>query len=66
MLSIKEFYNDKTILITGGTGFLGKSLIEKLLRSCDGVKQIIFLLRSKKGKSIEERIESFKKEVVIL
>lgn len=62
--SISEFYKDKVILISGGTGFIGKSLIEKLLRSCDGVKRILVLIRSKKGKSIEERIETFKKEKV--
>lgn len=63
--SIKEFYKDKVILVSGGTGFLGKTLIEKLLRSCNGVKRIFVLLRSKKGKSPSERIEAFKNEVVI-
>lgn len=63
--SIKEFYKDKVILVSGGTGFLGKTLIEKLLRSCNGVKRIFVLLRSKKGKSASERIEAFKNEVVI-
>lgn len=29
---IQNFYTDKTILITGGSGFLGLLLIEKLLR----------------------------------
>lgn len=30
--SIQEFYKDVTIFITGATGFLGKILLEKLLR----------------------------------
>lgn len=29
---IQQFYENKTILITGGSGFLGILLIEKLLR----------------------------------
>lgn len=30
--SIQEFYKDATVFITGATGFLGKILVEKLLR----------------------------------
>ena len=29
---IQKFYTDKTVLITGGSGFLGLLLVEKLLR----------------------------------
>lgn len=29
---MKNFYRNKTIFITGGTGFLGQIFIEKLLR----------------------------------
>jgi fatty acyl-CoA reductase len=32
-LKIKEFFKDKKILLTGCTGFLGKVLVEKILRS---------------------------------
>lgn len=32
-LKLKEFYKDKIILLTGCTGFLGKVLVEKILRS---------------------------------
>lgn len=53
---VQEFYRDATIFITGGTGFLGKSLLEKLLRSCPHIKRIYLLIRSKKDKSSEERI----------
>ena len=29
---IKDFYKNKVVFLTGGTGFIGKLLIEKLLR----------------------------------
>jgi fatty acyl-CoA reductase len=34
---VKEFYRGKNILITGVTGFLGKVILEKLLRTCPDV-----------------------------
>ncbi|XP_043486801.1 fatty acyl-CoA reductase wat-like [Polistes fuscatus] len=52
---IQEFYNGQNIFITGGTGFMGKLLIEKLLRSCPGIKCIYILIRPKKGKEILQR-----------
>lgn len=38
-------------------GFVGKALIEKLLRSCPTLGKIYVLLRAKKGKSIEQRLQ---------
>ncbi|CAO1326836.1 unnamed protein product [Diamesa serratosioi] len=54
---IQRFYNQTNIFITGGTGFMGKILIEKLLRSCPGIDNIYLLVRPKKGKDIHTRIE---------
>jgi fatty acyl-CoA reductase len=48
----------------GGSGFLGKSIIEKLLISCGGVKNIYILMRPKKGQSIENRFECYLKDQV--
>lgn len=56
-LNVKDFFAGQTIFITGVTGFLGKALIEKLLRSCVDLKEIYVLIRPKKGMSIEERLK---------
>ncbi|KAL5007706.1 hypothetical protein ScPMuIL_016512 [Solemya velum] len=55
--SIPEFYNGQTVFITGATGFMGKVLMEKLLRSCPGIRRIYILIRPKRGKNIYERLE---------
>ncbi|XP_043288458.1 uncharacterized protein [Venturia canescens] len=54
---VADFYRDKSVFITGGTGFLGICLIEKLLRCCPDIKNIYMLMRPKKGKEIAERLE---------
>ncbi|XP_054161213.1 putative fatty acyl-CoA reductase CG5065 [Oppia nitens] len=54
---IASFYRDRSIFITGATGFMGKVLVEKLLRSCSDVKHIYILLRSKKGLNPRTRLE---------
>jgi fatty acyl-CoA reductase len=56
---IEEFYKEQTIFLTGGTGFLGKILIEKLLRQCWDLNKIYVLVRPKKGKSSKERFKEF-------
>lgn len=63
--SIQQFYAGKTIFITGASGFMGKVLIEKLLYSCSDLKEIIILMRSKRGKSCEQRVREFSKLPVI-
>ncbi|CAH0385718.1 unnamed protein product [Bemisia tabaci] len=54
---ILEFYKGKNILITGGSGFFGKVLLEKLLRTCGGVNKIYLLMRPKRGKTPSERMK---------
>lgn len=56
-VSIATFYAGRNIFITGGSGFLGKVLIEKLLRSCPEIGHIFILMRPKKGLSIDDRLK---------
>jgi len=55
--SIDVFFAETVILLTGATGFLGKALLEKLLRSCPRVATIFVLIRPKKGLSVEQRFK---------
>lgn len=53
---IINYYKNKSIFITGATGFLGKVLIEKLLRSCYDLNKIYVLVRHKKGQTPQQRL----------
>lgn len=54
--SLKCFYEGKKIFITGGTGFLGRFLLAKLMRM-GNLGEILVLSRPKKQKTNTERME---------
>jgi len=54
---ISQFFDNKTVFITGATGFMGKVLVEKLLRSTN-VKKLLLLIRPKKGVETKLRLAS--------
>lgn len=58
MNPVEAFYENSTVLVTGGTRFLGSVLVEKLLR-CFEVKHIFLLVRSKSGIEVEHRMQNF-------
>lgn len=58
---IADYYAGKSVLITGATGFMGKVLVEKLLRSCPRVSALYLLVRPKAGQSMQERVADMMK-----
>lgn len=61
---VRAFYSGKNFFITGGTGFVGLCLLEKILRSIPDVGKVYLLMRPKKGKEISQRLEEFPKHPV--
>ncbi|XP_045468890.1 fatty acyl-CoA reductase wat-like isoform X1 [Harmonia axyridis] len=55
--NISAVFENGTIFLTGATGFLGKMFLEKLLRSSPKLRRIYMLIRPKKGKDVEERLD---------
>jgi len=53
---IPDFFGGKSIFITGATGFMGKVLLEKLLRSCPELSTLYLLMRPKRGQQPEQRL----------
>lgn len=62
--SVRDFYRGKNIFITGGSGFVGICLLEKILRVLPDHGTIYLLMRPKKGKEISERLEEIKKNQI--
>lgn len=60
---IPETFRNATVLVTGSTGFLGKILVEKILRACP-IKKIAVLVRNKKGINANQRVADIYKQAV--
>ncbi len=54
---LDEAYRDKAVLVTGGTGFLGTALVEKMLRSLPSLGRLYLIVRPSREKSARERFE---------
>ena len=57
--SVDSSFQNKNLLVTGTTGFVGKALLEKLLRDVPGVQRIYILVRpSQEGQTAQQRFEA--------
>ena len=56
-MRIADFYKDRSIFITGSTGFMGKILVEKLLSACPDVHKIYLLMRPLSGRDVQSRLQ---------
>src|SRR5215207_10928791 len=57
MPMLDEAYRGKAVLLTGGTGFLGTALVEKMLRSLPSLGRLYLLVRRSREKGAKERFE---------
>lgn len=53
---VAEALAGQTMLVTGASGFLGKAMLEKLLRTCPKIKKIYVVLRARRGKEPRDRL----------
>ncbi|CAN7998460.1 unnamed protein product [Ixodes hexagonus] len=61
---IADFFAGKSVFLTGITGFLGKVLLEKMLRSCPDIGNIFVLIREKKGQKGRDRLKQILNEAL--
>ncbi|CAN4096693.1 unnamed protein product [Withania somnifera] len=57
-IGITKFLRGKAFLITGATGFLGKVLIEKILRTAPDVNKIFILIKAKNKEVAMQRLKN--------
>ncbi|KAK3916042.1 Putative fatty acyl-CoA reductase [Frankliniella fusca] len=53
---VAEALAGQTLLVTGASGFLGKAMLEKLLRTCPRIKRVYVVLRARRGKAPRDRL----------
>lgn len=65
MSKIQEYFTERTVLVTGATGFLGKAIVEKILRSLPDLRRLYLLIRpQQRGNRTTTALERFENEVL--
>ena len=57
--SVSQFFEGKTIFLTGATGYVGRFLIYKMLKELN-VAKIFICLRGKRNRTVQQRFQEFK------
>lgn len=53
---VNQMFNNRSIFITGASGFIGRVLLEKLLRTYQGINKVYILMRTKKNQQPYDRL----------
>lgn len=53
---VKQMFTGRSVFITGASGFIGRVLLEKLLRCYPGIKSVYILMRQKKNQNPHDRL----------
>lgn len=64
MTEVTNWYRRKNIFVTGATGFLGKCLVEKLLRDCADIGDVYIMIRDKANAPFEQRKNAYVHQLV--
>ena len=67
---IREFYEGRTVLLTGGTGFYGQGLLAKMMRCLPGIAKIYVPIRAAKNRdgtevSVDQRLHTLLNEAAV-
>ena len=65
MSKIRDYFSNKTLFITGATGFLGKALLEKILRTLPDVRKVYLLIRPRgRASRLRSAQQRFRNEIL--
>ncbi|KPI89192.1 hypothetical protein ABL78_1685 [Leptomonas seymouri] len=57
-LDVRSGFSNRTLFMTGGTGFVGKVLLYKLLKETPDVKRIYLLMRGKRSRRLKKYLNA--------
>ncbi|KPA79249.1 putative mitochondrial hypothetical protein [Leptomonas pyrrhocoris] len=57
-LDVRSGFSNRTLFVTGGTGFVGKVLLYKLLKETPDVKRVYLLMRGKRSRRLKKYLNA--------